>query len=335
MQPQTGTLETLTAGEREVLRAVKNFLRESYGIDCKRVWNHWFILRFCRARKWELPQIVEMIKNYMTWCGEIQMSTIGQIDMASYGPLKALYAHGYYNTDRSGRPVYIEEVRKMQAEQLFQAYSDDQLQKYYVQSYERLLHVIFPECSRAVGRRVDSTCAIMDLKDVNILKLFGGKIKAFINIAIGIGQNYYPETLGSMYVLHAGFLFSGIWAVVKGWVDPKTQKKVNIISGKGHSELAKVIDPASLPVFLGGTCTRELTEDFGPWHDELQRSYRDRTVFHSDPGLVEHFFWDDQEKAEEAQKRAQKQVAPPGHSEDLHRLQEQNRLDGLQGHPHS
>lgn len=306
MQPlvPSGYLETLTPQEREVMVAVKNFLHETYGITSKKVWNHWFILRFCRARKFKLPEITEMIKNYMNWCAEIKMSEIGEMDMKQFSLLKTLYAHGYYNTDRLGRPVYIEEVRKLKSDEVFKAYPDEMLTKYYVQSYERLLHVIFPECSRAAGRRIDTTCAIMELKDVNILKLFGGKVRAFLNIAINIGQNYYPETLGSMYVLHAGFLFSGIWAIVKGWVDPKTQQKINIISGKGHDELAKVIDPANLPVFLGGTCQRELVEDYGPWHPELISSYENKTVFHRDAELVKNYYWDNEEK-EEAQKKAE------------------------------
>jgi hypothetical protein len=260
-----------------------------------------------------------MIKNYMDWCSQIQMSTIGDVEMKQYDLLKTLYAHGYYNTDRLGRPIYIEEVRKLQADQMFKSYNDDQLTKYYVQSYERLLHIIFPECSRAAGRRVEQSCAIVELKDVAILKLFGGKIKAFMNIAINIGQNYYPECMGQMFILHAGFLFSGIWAVVKGWVDPKTQQKISIISGNGHKELQKAIAPENLPVFLGGTCTRELTEDYGPWHAELRKSYENKTVFHSDPSIVQKYFWDDEERAEEAKLQgSQKSLDPAAHSEKIH-----------------
>lgn len=320
MQPvPAGFLETITPAEKEVMLRVKAWLRETYGINCKRVWNHWNILRFCRARKFDFPKIAEMIKNYMDWCSQIQMSNIGLVDMKQYDHLKTLYNHGYYNVDRAGRPVYIEEIRKIQADHLFKSYTDDQLTKYYVQSYERLLHIIFPECSRAAGYRVEQTCAIIELKDVNILKLFGGKVRAFMNIAINIGQNYYPECMAQMYILHAGFLFSGIWAVVKGWVDPKTQQKINIISGNGHKELQKAIAPENLPVFLGGTCQKELTEDYGPWHAELKKSYERQSVFHSDPTIIEQYFWDAEEKAEEAKLRgSQKALDNTAHSEQIH-----------------
>jgi hypothetical protein len=337
MDIPTGYLETLTPKERETMLQIRAFLRETYGIDCKKVWNHWNILRFCRARKFVLNDIIIMIKDYMNWCTEIQMSQIGELDIAQFNVLKANYAHGYYNTDIVGRPLYIQDARRLKADVLFKNYSDDHLKKYYVQSYERLLHIIFPECSRVVGRRIDTTVGIIELKDSSIIKLFTGKVKSFLNIAVELGQNYYPETMGTMYVLHAGFLFSGIWSVVKMWLDIKTQKKTNIISGNGRDELFKIIRPENLPVFLGGTCTRELTDDFGPWSTELQRSYANKTVFHSDPKLIQHFYWDEEEKAEERAKEAANSQGyppmPPGHMEGIHQQQEHMRLDSL-NHPH-
>lgn len=321
----------MTPSEREIMIRVKAFLKETYGIDCKKIWNHWNILRFCRARKFVLNDIVTMIKDYMVWCTEIQMSTIGELDIAQFDVLKANYSHGYYNTDVLGRPLYIQDAKKLKAEELFKNYSDEMLTKYYVQSYERLLHIIFPECSRMVGRRIDTTVGIIELKDVNVLKLFTGKIKAFLNIAVNLGQKYYPETMGQLYVLHAGFLFSGIWSIVKLWLDVKTQQKTVIISGNGRDELHKVIKPENLPVWLGGSCTRDVTEDFGPWHGELQKSHQHKTVFHSDPKLIEHFYWDEEEKKEEKAKIKQEISGQTveGHLENQHLKEEAARLNGL------
>lgn len=295
----SGQLETITPQEKEIMLRVKSFLKETYQINSSQIWNRWNILRFCRARRFNYEQILVMLKKYFEWADSIKMSEIGQLDMDNYKELKTLYAHGYYNVDLTGRPVYIEEVRRMKPSEIFHRYSDLELTKYYVQSYERLIHVIFPECSKLAGRRIDQSCAIMDLKDVNILKLFTGKIKAFLNLAIDIGQNYYPEMLGSMYILHAGFLFSGIWTVCKGWLDPRTQQKVHIISGKGHKELKTVIAAENLPVFLGGTCERELVENYGPWDEELKISHQNHTVLHRDQEIVKKYFWDEEERTEE------------------------------------
>lgn len=296
MIAQTGYLDSLTPQEKEILEKVKQYLKDTHGITSKKVWNHWMILRFCRGRKFDFPKIIEMINKYLVWAKQIEIEKVGEIDISKYDLLKSLYNHGYYNTDRTGRPIYIEEVRKMKTTELFQKYTDDELTHYFIQSYQRLSHVIYPECSRVAGRRIDTNVTILELKDVNVLSLFSGKIKAFLKIASDIGQDYYPESLGSMYVLHAGFLFSGIWMIVKGWIDVKTQKKINIISGKGWKELAEVIDPVNLPDFLGGSCKRELKEDFGPWSEELHASYQNKSVFHRDREMVHNYYWDNEEK---------------------------------------
>jgi hypothetical protein len=55
-----------------------------------------------------------------------------------------------------------------------------------------------------------------------------------------------------MYVINSGIMFSATWSVIKNFLDPVTQKKINIISGSGKKELLKAIDAKNLPVFLGG-----------------------------------------------------------------------------------
>ena len=252
MIAETGYLESLTEVQRDVMMKVKKHLREKHGINNPKVWSHWFILRFCRARKFDYEKIIHMIDKYFEWKAKVDHDQIGQLPIENYTDLKNLYNHGYYGIDLKGRPIYIEQVNSLRYNEIFERYHEEDLSKYYVQSYERMLHIIFPECSRVAGRRIDSSCAIMDLKDASIFNLFSGKVKGFLNIAINIAQDYYPECLGSMYILNAGFLFSGIWTVVKGWVDPKTQKKVNIISGKGRKELSEIVDFDRLPLFMGG-----------------------------------------------------------------------------------
>ena len=38
-----------------------------------------------------------------------------------------------------------------------------------------------------------------------------------------LAQDNYPEILGNMFILNAPFLFTGIWAIVKMWIDEKTK----------------------------------------------------------------------------------------------------------------
>lgn len=183
---EEGHFDNLTHEHKKLLHQVKQYLHKKHNVVSNDFWNDWTILRFCRARKFHLEKITHMIDKFFTWAHEINFDNIGQLDMSRYRTLRQLYSHGYYNTDKQGRPVYIEEVKKLKAKELFETYTDIELVSYYVQSYQRLLHVIFPECSRVKGHRIENTCTIMDLKDVPLFSLFGGKVKTFTKIATDI-----------------------------------------------------------------------------------------------------------------------------------------------------
>jgi len=144
--------------------------------------------------------------------------------------------------------------------------------KYFIKGYERLIKQIFPACSKAAGKRVDQSLTIIDLKDGS-MKLMSGKVYDFVKMASKIGQDFYPETLGNMYIVNAPLLFSGVWALIKPWIDEKTRNKIKILGSGYQKELFAMVDPENLPDFLGGKVPEarygklmELEE--GPWVNE-------------------------------------------------------------------
>jgi hypothetical protein len=44
-----------------------------------------------------------------------------------------------------------------------------------------------------------------------------------------ISLDYYPEIMGKLTIINAPFIFSGIYAIVKGWVDEKTRRKISVL----------------------------------------------------------------------------------------------------------
>lgn len=104
------------------------------------------------------------------------------------------------------------------------------------------MQVIFPECSKHKGKLIDKTVTILDLKGVSLMSVLGGKIKHFLSLTAGVTQNNYPETLGQMYILNAGYAFSIFWKAFSLMLDPVTISKIHVLSGDGRKELMKIID---------------------------------------------------------------------------------------------
>ena len=168
--------------------------------------------------------------------------------------VKKLYPHGYHRTDKIGRPIYIELYDKTDVNELFKITTDDKMIKYYIKQYERQIKYIFPACSAVVKRPVEQSCTILDANGIGITSLFG-PIKGFIKLASDIGQDYYPEMLGKMTIVNVGFLFRAVWSLVKGFIDPKTQSKINLLKSTYKDDLLKLVDEENLPSFFGGKCT--------------------------------------------------------------------------------
>lgn len=61
----------------------------------------------------------------------------------------------------------------------------------------------------------------------------------------------YPESLGTVLVYHAPWVFNAIWSIIRGWLDPVVAGKVHF--AKNIDELEKYIPKSQIPVELGGT----------------------------------------------------------------------------------
>lgn len=187
--------------------------------------------------------------------------------------VKKIYPHGYHKTDKMGRPIYIELISKVDLTELFKHTSEDRMMKYYIKEYERLMGYRFPACSKVKGELVEQSLTILDMEGVGI-GLLTGKTKEFIKIASDIAQNYYPEMLGTMYLIKTGFFFSAVWTLVKGFVDEKTRDKIKVEKSSYQKKLLETVDAENLPSFLGGDCKCShidggcLYSDIGPWNPE-------------------------------------------------------------------
>jgi hypothetical protein len=134
-----------------------------------------------------------------------------------------------------------------------------------------LLKLRFPACSAVAGTRIEQGLTILDLTGGS-MKILSKKVYALIQLASKIGQDYYPEIMGQCYIVNAPMIFTGVWAIVKGFLDEKTRNKISIKGGKFEKELLELVEPENLPDFLGGKCKCEdlggcMISGVGPWDD--------------------------------------------------------------------
>ena len=194
----------------------------------------------------------------------------------------AYYPQYYHKTDKDGRPLYIEQLGKVDLNALRKITTDDRMLQNLVVEYEKVADPRLPACSRKADQLLETCCTIMDLKGVGISQ--ASHVYGYVGKASAISQNYYPERLGKMYVINAPWGFSGVWSVIKRFLDPVTVNKVHILGSGYQKELLAQVPKENLPKEFGGNCQCQggcQLSDEGPCkqhHGSLQESYANTLV---------------------------------------------------------
>jgi len=225
------------------------------------------LLRFLRARKFEVQKAFDMFKDCEKWRKEYGTNTIIEdFDYPERQQVLAIYPKFYYKTDVDGRPVYYEMLGSVDVGKLQKVTTDERMLRDLVREYEAFIRYRLPAASREVGHLVETSCTILDLKNVSLSQAY--HVYPFISQAAHIGQNYYPERMGKFYIINAPWGFSMIWSVIKKFLDPVTAEKIHILNYKYQSEILKQVPKQNLPVEFGGDSKTDgpiYLADDGPW----------------------------------------------------------------------
>lgn len=253
-----GTMDDMSEKQTEVLEEFKKYLTKENKLVSR--FDDYYLLRFCRARQFNLEKIIKMFNNFLDWRVENRADEAMVIyKCPRIDECKKMYKHGYHGTDREGRPFYIDSPCGFNIDELLLVISKDELYQYYVREYEKLIHVRFPASSAAAGHRIEQSFSLLDVDGFTMGKL-KEKSRDFVKIAIGIGQDNYPEIMHKMYIVNAPLMFRGAWAIISPFIDEKTRAKISIKGSKFQKDLFKYIDPDQVPAVLGGNCKCEHVE---------------------------------------------------------------------------
>ncbi|KAI4167292.1 MAG: hypothetical protein LQ343_007336 [Gyalolechia ehrenbergii] len=198
------------------------------------------LLRFLRARKWDVHNALVMLIATMNWRlkdihvdDDIMMKGEGQAVLDSSSSNAAVKREGkdflaqlrlgksfLHGTDREGRPICFVRVRlHKQGEQ-----SETSLERYTVYTIETARLLLAPP---------------VDTADYAPVKFM---IKCF--------EANYPESLGVVLVHKSPWIFQSVWNIIKGWLDPVVASKVHFT--KNLEELERFVEKSHIIKELGG-----------------------------------------------------------------------------------
>jgi hypothetical protein len=217
-----------------VLSVTIQHIREELWLANQDVQPDTFILRFLRARKFNVPKAFAMLISALKWRIMSQVQHLIQygesiVDQSQLECGKAFL----YKFDRQNRPVMYINVEKHERGNL----PLDHLQRHTVYLMETV--------RLALPKSVENVAIVFNMTGFGLKNMDNEMVKFLISCL----ENYYPESLGVCLILNAPWIFQGVWKIISPWLDPVVQAKIHFVK---PSELKKWIDPSCIPTFIDG-----------------------------------------------------------------------------------
>jgi len=267
-KPPPGRLGNLTVPQQHALDTLRKQLQDEGRFVPERM-DDAALLRFLRARRFDVAKAKVMLLSAEQWRKDFGVDDIiANFDFKEKEEVDKYYPQYYHKMDKDGRPIYIERLGKLDIKALYALTTQERQLQRLVYEYEKFMRERLPACSKAVGHPVETSCTILDLKDVSLSNFY--RVKDYVMQASNIGQNRYPECMGKFYIINAPWAFSAVWGIIRPWLDEVTVSKIDILGSDYKTKLMAQIPAESLPKDLGGTCECPggcSLSDAGPWNE--------------------------------------------------------------------
>jgi hypothetical protein len=194
------------------------------------------LLRFLRARKWNLLDAALMVIDTLYWHSSFGVGEFlrrGESAVKEY--LLTCGKHYAWNVDLKGRLIiWITSKLHDKNKQTL---------------HENLVGLVFliEHSRRLMAPGTEGVTLIFDVADAPLASLDIPSIQGDIQVL----QNYYPECLGRCFIVDAPWIFHGIFRIIKSFLDPVVAAKIELIKS---SEIIKFVHPSMVPKRYAGGC---------------------------------------------------------------------------------
>jgi hypothetical protein len=219
-------------------------------------------LRFLRGRQFDLAKAKTLLHEAFAKKQEHRVSeklklSAEELARCDLETAKNWYPHSMPGFDKFNRPILFEHTGQITPSVLSIMTTKEWLVDYHWWAMENSLNEIFEQAferSKALNVPMSfTTCVILDFAGLNSTHCSKSMLD-HVKGLVAIDNCCYPEILGKMLVINAPWLTVGLWNLIKGWLDPCTQAKIEILSPGAQSlnRLRDYVDVNILPTCYGG-----------------------------------------------------------------------------------
>ena len=217
------------------------------------------LLRFLRARKYNVKNAFAMVKDDVRWRCEnnrLQLRKESAVDVLACD-IHKIYSYfpvWFQGHDKQLRPVSYRQFGKFEVWNVLKLTTMERLVRFHAWESEQALRSMHA-LSASSGYNIETFVLVIDAAGWG-LRLATSDAFAFIKGMAVTDSDHYPERLGTMVIVNAPAVLSFAWRVIQGFLDPVTKEKIRILScdpEEWQPVLRHYIDEDQIPRQYGGT----------------------------------------------------------------------------------
>lgn len=184
-------------------------------LNIEKIPNYPTLLRFLRARDFNVERSFAMLQESMKWRLENDVDKL-LTDYCMPSVISKHFPGGWHHYDKEGRPLYILRLGHMDVKGLLKSIGEDGLLKLTLHVCEEGLKLM-EESTIHRNKPVWTWCLLVDLDGLSMRHLWRPGIKALLRIIETVEKNY-PETMGRVLVVRAPRVFPILWTLVSTFI---------------------------------------------------------------------------------------------------------------------
>eukprot|EP00928_Gymnodinium_smaydae_P038195 TRINITY_DN2638_c0_g1_i1.p1 TRINITY_DN2638_c0_g1~~TRINITY_DN2638_c0_g1_i1.p1 ORF type:complete len:394 (-),score=46.02 TRINITY_DN2638_c0_g1_i1:144-1289(-) len=259
-----GYIGSLAAEHVSALRKLKHLATTSLG-SIKPFLLHsgeseeQLLLRFLRARKFDVVKAFDMLKADFEWRREEEVSALAsrtenEVLGSNREAVHATMPWKHIGSDRQGRPIIAKHMgHKCDLSKLMRQMTIEELMQYHIWQQENCCKLM-AEQSRRLGVSVEQYIFAIDASQW-YYGLATCKTLQFLRSVAAVDSDHYPERLAFCVIVNASPALALLWRIAKSWLTPRQQAKFRFCTTSAEARevmSAHIDDITLLPQDLGG-----------------------------------------------------------------------------------
>ena len=240
------------------------------------------LTRWLRARKFKYDDVIAMVEEATEVRADARKHDFYPDPVQALGcepsVFMAQYPQLYHGHAKNGCPVFISKPGVLNVDGMECITTLDGILKFH-------WHVMMHDYKQRLLKHKEAHPDFSNFQCVCVIDLdhlsTGQLSQRALNIVktqTAIDSVCFPETMNKTLVINAPRFFSLTWNIIKGWIDPRTAGKIELISSRKSWEarLRELVDEDLLPSDYGGkgmatteTLAKEAPEGVLKQHHEL------------------------------------------------------------------